>query len=444
MTKRRTREPVVAFLDTNIFLHYQPFHQISWTKELAASEVRIVLPRVVVGELDRHKDGNTNQRLRDRARDALARIRKIIMEEGGRLNETTSLQFANVLPQIDYHSLQLDKTWSDDQLLASVIHHQQTYPGEPVVLVTHDTGLELKAHGLGIPSVCLPDSLRVPDTADPLRKRIQELETENRELKRAIPQLSLAFVGGSNRRDLLLRPEVMITPEVAWEHVARSIMPKFQRRDPTELIAQADSLGSEGEDGREVRRALARFTKTFASMQAQNYNFALDRYFNQYVAYVVAWGEHQNSTRRTWQLPFIVNNVGTKPAEDVRVFLTIPSALIPFPELRAPTPPLPPGRKAPAPKTTPALASGHATTARTRAVDSFELRNVKSRAEIKELEYKGQRLNHHTEAELPMLTVGFASHDEAQNFSINYRVIAANTPRQVEGRLDIIVRPTNE
>ncbi len=443
MKNRRARGPVVAFLDTNIFLHYQPFHQISWTKVLAASEARLVLPPVVVGELDKHKDVHTVQRLRDRAREALRRIRKAILEEGGRLDGTTSVQFASALPQIDYDALQLDKAWSDDQLLASIIHHKQTNPEQEVVLVTHDTGLELKAHGLGIRAIRLPESLQIPDTADPSRKRIQELEAENRELKRAIPELLLSFVGGSNRWEVPLSRAMMVTPEVARAHVAHTIVPKFKRRDPADLIAQADSFASEGEGGREVRAGLARFAKSFAIIEAQNFNTSLDRYFNQYVEYLVAWGEYQNSVRRTWQLPLVVSNVGTKPAEDARVFLVLPDCLVLIPELREPTPPPPPGSKAPEKGVAPALLAGPESTTHSRAPDSFQLKKVRNRADGRELEYQIQKLNHQSESELPMLTVGFASHDEAQSFSIQYRVIAANTPRQVEGRLDVVVRHAN-
>ena len=59
--------PKTAFLDTNIYIHYQIFDQIKWPEILHTSKVMIVIPPVTIRELNRLKDLNLGTRVRKRA-----------------------------------------------------------------------------------------------------------------------------------------------------------------------------------------------------------------------------------------------------------------------------------------------------------------------------------------------------------------------------------------
>jgi len=43
---------VSVILDTNIFLHYQPIEQINWVKVLKSDTVTLIVPPIVVRELE--------------------------------------------------------------------------------------------------------------------------------------------------------------------------------------------------------------------------------------------------------------------------------------------------------------------------------------------------------------------------------------------------------
>src|SRR5438105_35064 len=60
-------EHLTVFLDTNIYLHYQPFEQIDWRKLLKSRCITLCVPAVVVSELDKHKDEHRTRRIRKRA-----------------------------------------------------------------------------------------------------------------------------------------------------------------------------------------------------------------------------------------------------------------------------------------------------------------------------------------------------------------------------------------
>ncbi len=44
-------------LDTNIYLHYKDFEQIDWATIVNDKEFAIVVPYIVIREIDKHKDG---------------------------------------------------------------------------------------------------------------------------------------------------------------------------------------------------------------------------------------------------------------------------------------------------------------------------------------------------------------------------------------------------
>ena len=95
-------KPLYAFLDTNVFLHYQPFDQIKWTEVLGTTNVVLVATPVVIRELDEHKDQHRISAIRDRARAALKKIEHIALSETTtRLLDGVELECAKE-PAVDY------------------------------------------------------------------------------------------------------------------------------------------------------------------------------------------------------------------------------------------------------------------------------------------------------------------------------------------------------
>jgi hypothetical protein len=57
--------PVAAFLDTMIYLHYRPVAEIDWQRVLDTARVDILVPRITVRELDRHKNTHASSRIHE-------------------------------------------------------------------------------------------------------------------------------------------------------------------------------------------------------------------------------------------------------------------------------------------------------------------------------------------------------------------------------------------
>jgi predicted ribonuclease YlaK len=126
---------LVAFVDTMVFLQYQPINQIPWPEVLNASSVTIAIAPSVVRELDRHKDSGT-KRLRDRARRAL----KLIQEgnSGVELRSGVRIRCLFYAPRIDFAANGLDPAFNDDQLLAAVLDYRNANPDTSIALISHD------------------------------------------------------------------------------------------------------------------------------------------------------------------------------------------------------------------------------------------------------------------------------------------------------------------
>lgn len=94
MSPRQKKAParlVTAFLDTNVFLHFQPFDQIPWTKELRTDQVALRVPPDVIGELNKHKDGHKTAHLKERAGKILRQVLGIRAYGGAVRSSRTAL-----------------------------------------------------------------------------------------------------------------------------------------------------------------------------------------------------------------------------------------------------------------------------------------------------------------------------------------------------------------
>lgn len=151
-TKRRHQEPIKLFvLDTNVLMH-DPSSLFRF------EEHDVFLPLITLEELDNHKKGMSevarNARQVSRSLDALVADLDSLSdgiplsrlgnrEAQGRLFLQTSV-LSSDLP------LSLPVGKADNQILAVVHALQQQHPGRPVVLVSKDINMRVKARALGL------------------------------------------------------------------------------------------------------------------------------------------------------------------------------------------------------------------------------------------------------------------------------------------------------
>jgi hypothetical protein len=141
----------LTVLDTNILLHFEPPDQIDWKEVVGRPEVRLVLPLRVVEELD-EKKYTARDNLSDRARRLLSALRSQLAPTAGGpvgLREGVTIE----VPIDDGPRA---RTLDADQEILDVCRELRS-GGGPVVLVSADTGMWLRATALGIEVVSMPD-----------------------------------------------------------------------------------------------------------------------------------------------------------------------------------------------------------------------------------------------------------------------------------------------
>jgi hypothetical protein len=154
-------------LDTNAFLQYRPYDEIPWRELLRAEHVRLILTMPTLDEIEAKKQGS-NPRLKKRARKILPRIDKafggdsnefVQVERGGKPVNGVTLEILHDPPGHRRTSTDMDEEFLD----RCEFLHQAT--GRPVIVVTADTGMKVRARGrgeaAGLQVLTLPEEYRL-------------------------------------------------------------------------------------------------------------------------------------------------------------------------------------------------------------------------------------------------------------------------------------------
>ncbi|GAH30159.1 unnamed protein product, partial [marine sediment metagenome] len=131
------------FFDTNIFLHYQDVEKLKLEQQYGKGIV-LVIPRVILGELNKHKDSHKSAKIQKRARSICKKIKA--WDESGQV--TDSIQFRFVIKTSDPKKYDLNPDFVDDRFLADILEFDA--PQEDKILVAADMNMILTAKHLGI------------------------------------------------------------------------------------------------------------------------------------------------------------------------------------------------------------------------------------------------------------------------------------------------------
>ncbi|MGH2888899.1 MAG: PIN domain-containing protein [Solirubrobacteraceae bacterium] len=152
----------LTVVDTHVLLHFLPPDQIDWPVVVGKPTVRLVLPLRVVEELD-EKKYTARDDLADRARRLLSQLRTQLAPTAG---APTSLR-TGVTIEVPVDDGPRQRTVDADQEILDTCRELKS-GGGPVVLVTDDTGVNLRASSAGIQVIPMPEQYlrRKPQPGD--------------------------------------------------------------------------------------------------------------------------------------------------------------------------------------------------------------------------------------------------------------------------------------
>jgi len=429
-----------VFVDTNTFLHFLPLDQIKWIDLTREPGTVIVIADVVIRELDRIKDRHTDLKIKKRAAESLKRIRKWYAEK--KISDEVTFQFFQKPLTLDFLSHDLEKESQDDRLIASAIQFKQEK--NDVFLLTADTGLFLKCSARNIDVLELDDKYRLPQEPDTEEKLRNELLT----LKNLIPKISLSFHPKDEVKTVTIHPEVVLS-EVSRQLQISKIKEKYPLKE-LNFTSAHDTSGAIGSMtvGDFVNKISLLNNKS--AEEIDRYNKEVKKYYSDYEAFIDVNNAYKNLLRRHFKIELILENSGTKPAENIDIHLHFPDGFKLLNERDFPKPPIEPADPR-HPRTTLEMIAENFDML--NHVSSFphsylappdlRLRNVSS-PEIKQsnsydVKIRVLKLKHgHCEKIDPMFVL-FASYEAASSFGVDYTISADNLPAAIKGRLNIFI-----
>lgn len=146
LTQLGDRPGYICVPDTNALLHYTRFDQLPWAKRLRVALVRLVVPIVVVDELDAKKYARREE-FQQRARELLTLIDRHVTASPPdgyfRVQQDVTIE---VLPDEAGHL----RAISNDQEILDRCELLYQATGNKVTLITGDSGMRITAQARGI------------------------------------------------------------------------------------------------------------------------------------------------------------------------------------------------------------------------------------------------------------------------------------------------------
>ena len=434
------------FLDTNIFIHFQPFDQISW-REIVGDEYELIIAPVVLDELDKHKT-NPNKKIAGRIKNILPKI------EQEQTNINSIVNACLPVPKDDtFSKFNLSRNQQDHALLSTILEFGAQNGFENIIFISHDTGPRMRARQLSISVIELDEKYLLPEEDSQEEKELKKLRKENAELKNNLPKVELTFNDGKIFRQVELSP--LLQPEddycekelkyIKEEHTLFAVENTIENDVYTNTPILLESLVNNQKRINSLFGAINQPTIE----QKEEYNQKLEKFYT----------EHEKIAREkyTWDkilsntvlLDLDISNNGTAPANDIDIFLTFPNSVKillfgNFPKFEKPKPPYKPKYSGDIDMSgiginfmfnPPAKEYIHIMDKSVikNTTEYFDAKNTNDGSAVVQYKYSDS-LKHNLQFSLAPIWVVTKS-----SFKIKYKLLISNYPKQIEGELNINV-----
>ncbi len=426
-------------IDTNTLIHYKFFTEIPW-QEIFEDTVKIIIPHKVVDELDKKKMSRKDG-IQNRSRQILSNIDKI---KQGKINLPTWMSFELFLESpYDKHisKYNLNTSIDDDLIIAACKLYEQKNPDADLLLITADNSLRWKAESKNIDAFGIDDDYKISLSKSDKDERIEELEHEVNQLKDTIPELDVVFSNDEKHLDFEMK-SISINREQQVKEELEKIKKKYPKLN--ENLPKSDSMNPK--DLSKLQQVIQINPFGPKKKPAKQYNKELVEFYDEYEEYLHRYYDYISLKNKSVNFKFIVENNGTAPAEDIDVIFHFPDGFHLFEEHNSPikapnNKPKPPSKKyksiADIEKVLqPNLGfSSHIPS----NIPSNTSTNIKKTNSYK-YEFHIKKLKHNQHETTPELTVLFDSYDDVTGFSVNYKIQAADIPREITGELNFNVQ----
>ena len=253
------------FLDTNIYLHYVDVEQINWDEIVSDANITIVVPRIIIREIDQHKD-QSRGKIQKRAKAISAKFAQIFLE-GKTLKYPFALCGEPAASSFDGSKFNIHI--NDDWFILSALH--SNYDIADIVVISSDTNLLLKAKENGLNFKRMLEKYQLKE----------ELSDEEKEIK----------------------AEELI-------HYMRSLKNKNPYKKKTNI---------------DLYNSLGISLPLYSQEQIDQYNQELNDYFKEEEEYRCFLLQKEILDERFREISFCIENDGTDQTGDMDIFIEFPA-----------------------------------------------------------------------------------------------------------------------
>ena len=181
------------FVDSNLFFQCQALEQLDWTPWADVEEVRLIVSRPVLREVDYRKNKG-NDRVGKRARATSAMFRTL--RTGGQrvVRSANPRVVLSIEPQHTHNpelEQQLNYQERDDQLVGTLHEFARCHKDVDARLLTHDTTPLFTAQGLGLTGDIIPDNWLLPPESTGTEREVLSLKSEVARLRKMEPSFRI-------------------------------------------------------------------------------------------------------------------------------------------------------------------------------------------------------------------------------------------------------------
>lgn len=307
-------------LDTNIYLHYRDFEQINWSKIVDCNDFAILVPRMVIGEIDKHKDG-PKSKLKNRARAVSSKFAEYFLE-------TRAQKKVNLI-DIDYPSKELMSTHNlkfeinDDVIIGSALSFSNK---EDIIVISTDNTLLIKAKSHGFKYLRgIPDEYLISEEKTEEEKELERLNKEVESYRNRQPLPKLTFEDGKTELHLKRHKLYDINKEVEKRMIYLKLENPYESKNEKVYDESVATPLFNANLFNQIQSIDNARNKLFSDDQINLYNQELDEYFVEYEKYLRLKLEKENLDNQVQEIKFFIHNEGTAETGNMNIFLEFPN-----------------------------------------------------------------------------------------------------------------------
>ncbi len=407
-------------LDTNMYIHYNLFTECKWSDLFGNEDLTLIVTPTIIKELD-EKKYDQRDHIRKRAQEVISKLRGIL--NGETVPCGIAVNFPCLSDKIEWESIGLNPLNADDRIIGEVLLFKKESENDGICIVTADFGLELKAKNFNL-KVIQPFDTWKRKLIDPRDKEIEKLKELT---KTTIPVVKLCFFNESNQicedtfKTSMEEKVIDLLDDDHIDEIYTNIKEKVQKE-----------LSEKGYDFLLPKECIAM------------YKDSVSNYPEECLKYLHDINKVKIKRSLLIQIPFLLDNSGNLPAEDLDVWLKFPIGL----EVSGEIPEFPEEPKKP--KRPNSYSDCISMNLGSIELGSSFLNNQKEligpEIEIStdiSVHYKLKRLKHGLKYSLPLFVI-FESRQKIHNFQVEYVINIGNHPKKVSGKLFVIISKINK